>query len=75
MTLPNDNLRDQQKLEDDKIARCLRTDEGKVLVERLLSRKYQAQYQLGSYKEPVDIYRAQGHLDEIEYILRLREEK
>lgn len=73
--LANDALRKQEDVIADKIQRCLRSDEGKLLVERLLELHHQYSTQLKSNRELVDIHRNQGKIEAIEVILRMREEK
>jgi len=67
---------EQQKREqrDHKIARLLRSEDGKELVTWLNEQSYREMAQLKGVRDPVDIGRCQGKLDIIDRILRMREE-
>lgn len=73
--LPNDTLAAQHKAVDDKIQRCMRSDDGKVLIEKLLELHHMSSTQLKTAREVVDIYRYQGRIEAFELILKMREEK
>jgi hypothetical protein len=71
--LPNEKFTKQYEMEDDKIRRCLQSEDGKFLVERLLGMYHRHMSQLKTAREPVDIYRYQGRIESLELILKMRE--
>ena len=73
-TNPNASLVKQEEIIADKIRRCLQSEEGKFLVAKLRERQVNIRKQLQSFIEPVDIFRAQGHLTEIDVLLSFGEE-
>lgn len=72
--MPNASLQQQEETRLSKIARCLRSEDGKALVEHILELHQRNSVQLKTNREPVDIYRNQGKIEALELILKLREE-
>lgn len=71
---PNSKLQEQEETRISKIARGLRTEDGKALIEWILESHQRNSTQLKTNRETVDIYRNQGKLEALESILKLREE-
>jgi hypothetical protein len=72
---PNDKPRSEERLLLDKIERCLRSEDGLVLINHIHHNLQQVQRQLNTARDPVDVHRYQGKIDAYETILKLREEK
>ncbi len=75
MTLPNDKPLNEEQMERDKISRCLRSDDGKVLTQRVAEYVRRCQLQLNTARDVVDIHRYQGQIQAYETILKLREDR
>jgi hypothetical protein len=72
---PNDKPRSEERIVLDKIDRCLRTEDGLTLISRIHYYINQAQNQLKTARDVIDIHRYQGQISAWETILKLREEK
>lgn len=59
---------------DDKIKRCLRTDEGKELIDKIQDLCKRTTNQLKTARDVIDIHRYQGRLEAWEQILKMKED-
>jgi hypothetical protein len=67
-------LSPSEKQDLDKIQRCLRSEDGKVLMVKLIEYYKRSDSQLKSARDTVDIYRYQGHLEALANVLKLEED-
>lgn len=60
--------------QNERIQRCLRTDDGKELINKLLNFCFKTTNQLKTARDEVDIHRYQGRLEAYEQILKMKED-
>lgn len=72
VTSPNVKLQSQEAEISDKIARLLRSPEGKIFMQRLEERRTRCYGSLRENSELLQIGRSQGRVDILDWILSMR---